>query len=199
MTYPKPKPKSRLILILLVLLLVVGGAFFIYKSKSRSTTNNPTTTQDNKDSKSLNQETIEGNGFSYAKPEGWAKLSSELLKAQQADSGIGHTNPGGSVVTFVVKVLSSTPANDTELKNAVLAAPKYLPGFELITSESIKVNDKSGQRFSYRFGEGIKTKQELNAVVFNKKTYVLLFSSVEIDFDERKPDMAKILNSFNFK
>lgn len=138
--------------------------------------------------------------FHYTKPAGWATLAKADLDAQTAASGIFHTSPAAS---FTIKVSGSTPASATELKNSTLDdIKKNAPNFTLLTSTSTKVDGQSGQVFGYTFTDKAgqnKLRQQLSAIPYKGKTYFLLFSSLDSDYDKQATDFGGILASFKFK
>lgn len=139
---------------------------------------------------------VNTDNFEYPKPPNWLKLSKEFLDSNSANSGIGYLN---QPVTFMVQVSDSVPSSETELKNSTLKAIQGFESFELIASEATKINDKSGQKFVFRFGGQEKSKKELSVVVHNNKTYFLLHAAPEADFDKYQADFSSIVSGFKFK
>lgn len=202
MTYPKLKPKTLIVIIILLLAVMGSGLLtlkFTHKSKP-STSTAAKNGQGQATPKALQQSGVEAvvetNNFKYQRLKDWVLFSNEFLNSRGAISGIGR--PDTPVATFLINVSSTVPSN-TELKNAALDAPKKLANFQLLSSKDTKVDGQSGQQFIYTFGDKDKTKQEMNVIIYKQKTYFLLFSSTEAEFDKSSPDFAKILASFTFK
>lgn len=184
MVLPKLSRK-HLLLLVAVVVVVVAALLWSQGSSSDKTTlpGQPTTS-------------IEAGSFDYPRPANWVKLSKEFLDSNSANSGIGYLN---QPVTFMVQVSDSVPSIETELKNSTLKAIQKLENFELISSESTKVDNISGQKFIFRFGGQEKSKKEMNVVVYKNKTYFLLYAAPEADYDKYLADYSSILSGFKFK
>lgn len=195
------KSLLKLVVVAFIVLAASVAAFLIFKPSPEPPKDNAGTTETT--FKSLGAQDITTEDFVYQKPEGWAKLSKELLDSSAATSGIGLPSSSSAsslpMATFTVKLADSIPKNDKDLKDSILLELKKLTNFELVSSTATKVDGKSGQRFIYKFGEKDMTKQELNAVVHNKKTFFLLFSSADKDFDSQGADFTSISSAFKFK
>ena len=201
------KSRSRVVAAAAIVVLLAVGSWLVFKPKHQSLTpQNPqpvgvqagqtTTGQRGADPTKL--VTIETADFSYAKPAGWAEISPKALNG--ANSGIGR--PTVPVATFTIKVSSVVPKDDAEVKDSVLSAPKYLPNFGLISSESTKVNGQPGQKFIYSYTDSKgsnKITSNMSVVVYKQRSFFLLFSSGADDYDKQVGDFDKILASFKFK
>lgn len=189
--------------------LLVGSVWLVFDRKDKkpiitTTLVTSQTTQATSTTKSADptkQVTIEVADFKYAKPAGWAEISSEILESNGSASGIGR--PTEPVAAFFIKVSESIPKNNDELKNYVLSAPKYLPNFEFISSESLEVGSQAGQKFTYAFTDsaGKKVTQQTSVVVYKQsgKAFFLLFHSAATDYAKQIGDFNNILSSFKFK
>lgn len=191
----------KLVIVSFIVLAASVAAFLIFRPSPTPPKESATSTETT--FKSLEAQDITTEDFAYQKPKGWAKLSKELLDSSAATSGIGLPSSSDAsslpMATFTVKLASSTPRNDKELKDSTLIELKKLTNFELVSSAATKVDGKSGQRFVYKFGDKDMTKQELNAIAHNQKTFFLLFSSADKDFDGKSADFTNILSTFTFK
>ena len=210
MIFRKGSPR-RIALVAIVALIVGLGGWWVFKpaAKPGSQTSGPTSgqtqpgqTQPGQTSQpaSTADLTLETDDFKYAEPVGWAKLSKDTLKASTASSGIGRV--AAPSATFTVKVSPLTPADQADLKNHALDDIKNnAPHFELLSSISAKIDGQAGQKFTYRFDSSgqYKVKQELSAAVYKQKTFFLLFSAAESDFDRQQGEFTTILASFHFK
>lgn len=200
------KRRLKLVAVLAAAGLAAAG-WFIFRPESNTTitTTQPVTnqtTQVTSTEKGADPQKavyIEVEDFEYEKPAGWAEIAKNTLVASGANSGIGR--PIEPVATFTVKVTSDAPSND-EIRKAVLDGPQKLPNFVLATSTGTKVDNQAGQKFVYSFtdskGEN-KSTQEMNVVVYNKKTFLLLFHTPAADYAKQINDFSAILNSFKFK
>jgi hypothetical protein len=135
--------------------------------------------------------------FTYQKPAGWAQLAQEVLDANHATSGIGRSPE--SSATFTIRTASSVPTSDADLKDSTLNELRKLSQFELLNSGPTQVDGKAGQKFTYQFEAADKIKQEMSVIVYKQKTFFLLFSSADTDFDKQAADFAGILSGFKFK
>ncbi len=139
--------------------------------------------------------------YKYEVPNGWTEMSKEIIQRTQADSGIARITE--LAATFRIKVAPSTPSNDNELKNNALDdVRENAPNFALVSSASTKIDGKSGQVFIYTFTDTDsqqKFRHQLSAVPYKDKTFFLLASSIDSDFDAQIAEFKKILDSFKFK
>lgn len=144
---------------------------------------------------------IEKADYKYAVPSGWAEMSKEVIQRTEADSGIGRITD--LAATFRIKIAPSTPSNDNELKNNTLNDVKRnAVNFTLVSTNSTKVDSKPGYVFVYTFTDTSskqKFRHQLSAVPNKGKTFFLLASSVDSDFDKQVAEFQKILASFKFK
>lgn len=178
--------------LIVVVLVAASTSFLIVNLKNTKPDKGQVSTSVIKESAN-----IETQDFSYKRPSGWAELSQEVLNSSNASSGIGRT-PAPSA-TFTVRSSAATPSDATDLKNSTINELKNLSNFELINSVDKQVDGKSGQKFTYRYGNADKLKQELYVVVYKQKTFFLLFTSANADFDKQTGDFDKILADFKFK
>src|SRR3990167_5853748 len=195
--------RSRLIALAVVATLAVGG-WLAFKPDSSS--NQATEPVNISGGQSVSQDAsgtafIETADFKYEIPACWLQMKKEVLEQTGATSGIGRVS--SSSATFATRVSTSTPKNDDELKNNSLDdIKKNAPNFALLSSLSTKVDGHSGYKFTYSFtdkdGQN-KLRQQLSAVPYKTKTFFLLASSSDGDFDKQKGEFDKILNSFRFK
>ncbi len=201
-----PKNRSRVVAATaVVVLLTAGWLAFKPSHKAPTTTSTPVTSQTTratpatKGADPAKLVTIEAADFKYAKPVGWAKISQKTLDSIGAASGIGR--PTDPVASFSINESDSIPKNNDELKNSVLSAPKHLQNFELISSETLKIDGQGGQKFTYTFTDstGNKITQQTSVVVYKQKAFILLFSSAAANYDKQTGDFANILASFHFK
>lgn len=201
MIFPKLRPKVAILLVIVAGAAVIG--FFVFRAPSSTPVSTPgsQTEQDTQQDlvKATQPADIETEDFKYQKPTGWVTLSKSILEADGANSGVVRTP--APTATFTVKVSSSTPSNFAELKDHALDdIKKNAQNFKLISSESTKVNAQASQKFIYTFDNvSYKFKQELSVAVYKQKTFFLLFSAKEADFDTGKAEYAQILASFKFK
>jgi len=185
--------RLKVIIFAAVILVGVGAGFFILRPSQKesapsSNPNNPKVTE---------QGEIPAEDFSYQKPKDWATLSKEALDPHDAVSGMSRI--AAPAASFTVKVSSSTPKSDDELKNSTLDdIKKNASNFELISSGATNIDNHAGQKFTYKYGSGNKTKQELSVIVYKQKTFFLLFTAAEADFDKQQADFDKILSDFKF-
>lgn len=193
----KSKITSRVLLIILIIVITIG--FFLVnrfpKHSSKST--NQQNSQGKTNISTTQIPYNETNDFRYSIPSGWAKLSQTVLNSQEATSGIGRIS--SPIASFSVKVSSNIPKNNTDQKDSTMNELRNLSNFELLLYEETTVNNKAGQKFTYRFGGSTKIKQELTVIVYKQKTFFLLFSSNEADFNNQATDFSTILSSFIFK
>lgn len=197
MSYPKP----RVLLITLAVILVagVGGYIAFQKSSESSEPATQTTKQAKTNPKVVNPSVIQTASFTYQKPAGWAKLAPDTLQLSGSSSGIGRaTKPAAQ---FTIKVSPSVPASTEELKKSVLQELGSLSAFKLVDSGTVKIGNSSGQKFTYTFtgDDKVALKQEVRVIPHKQKTFFLLFSSTESDFDKLQPDFTDILSTFRFK
>lgn len=192
MAYRKFGTKTNIFIVAVVFLMAIV-AFFTFGTSKKNTTQGKTNPQ------VAQAVYIETTDFKYQKPTGWEKLSTEFLNKEGSVSGIA-TAPTATVrFTIAMQPVSSSPANDAELKDSTLNTLKKLQNFELIGSGDTKVDGKSGQTYTYRYGDKIKTKQELTTVAYKDNVFLIKFTSTDSDFDNQKTDFSKILTSFKFK
>jgi len=192
----KSKIASRILLIILIIVITIG--FFLVNRfpKHNSKSTNQQNSQEKTNSPTTQTPYNETSDFRYPILSGWSKLSQTALNSQGAISGIGHTsNP---ISSFSVKVSSNTPRNNVDQKDSTISELNKLSNFELLLYEETTVDGKTGQKFTYCFGDNTKTKQELIVIVYKQKTFFLLFSSDETDFNNQTTDFSKILSSFIF-
>ena len=208
MSYPKRKLKLLALLVVCLLFVAIAG-FFVIKKLSPVKTTGPTgshqtASNTNNQGQSTPQPTQPANGsirggaadFSYQSPAGWADMSKQVLDASGAASGISHqTSP---TATFTIKVSNAIPKDTNDLKNSTLNELKKFSNFALIANVDTNINGKTGQKFTYTFSDkngNNKVKQEINVVVYNQKTFFLLFSSSESDFAKQSADFPQILSN----
>src|SRR3990167_4660482 len=195
-------------------LLAVGWFVFTGPEQKNSTpatqTNKPANAQTGQSNQPAanNQATnsalgtfVERTDYKYEVPSGWFEMKKETLEQAGADSGIGRVS--ALAATFRIKVASSTPKNDNELKNNTLDDVKRnAPNFVLVSTNSTKVDNKAGYVFVYAFTDTSsqqKFRHQLSAVPYKGKTFFLLASSIDSDFDKQTTEFKKILDSFRFK
>src|SRR3990167_3478735 len=209
------KNNSRVVAAVAVTVLLAAGWFvFIKPDQKNSTpttqTNQPTNAQTGQsnqpaaDSQATNLPTgtfVEKADYKYEVPSGWIEMKKETLEQAGADSGIGRVS--ALAATFRIKVASSTPKNDNELKNNTLDDVKRnAPNFVLVSTNSTKVDNKAGYVFVYAFTDTSsqqKFRHQLSAVPNKGKTFFLLASSVDSDLDKQTEEFKKIIDSFHFK
>lgn len=189
MTYRLPRLKT--VILAAVLLLVLATGFFI----ARSSLGHKVIRKGGDEPKPQTAVpfNIKTGDFTYKPLSGWSILSKETLAASDATSGIGTSSPAA---TFTIKVSSAVPKNNQEQEQATLSELKKLSHFELLSSGDAKIDSKDAKKLVYRFGDSSKVKQELYVIVNNQKTYFLLFSSSEQNFDKKRADFDKILEDF---
>lgn len=198
---------SKVAVVLVVAGLAAAG-WFVFKpdAKPTTTTTNPATSQavqatsDERGADPKKAVFIEVDDFRYEKPAGWAEISPQILKSNGSASGIGR--PTEPVATFSIRVTDSIPKDNTDLRNSTLNELKKFTNFLLSSNTDTKVDSKSGQRFVYNFtdSEGKnKTAQQMSVIVHNNKTFFLLFSSADADYNKQTGEFQKILDSFKFK
>lgn len=211
MHFPKPRSKSRVVVGLAIVTLVVGGGWQIFSSDHKSTPSTQTTKPTgvstgqpaaaNNTSGIATTPFIETADFKYELLSGWAGLKKEVLEQAGASSGIGRV--ANLAATFRTKVSPSTPKDNNELKNSTLDdVKKNAPNFTLLSSVSTKVDGQAGQMFTYSFTDTDgknKIRQQLSAIPYKGKTFFLLASAVDSDFDKQTGEFKKILDSFRFK
>ncbi|MBI2592212.1 hypothetical protein HYW36_01925 [Candidatus Saccharibacteria bacterium] len=144
---------------------------------------------------------VEKTDYKYEVPSGWVEIKKEALDQAGADSGIGRV--AALAATFRIKISFSTPSNDNQLRNNTLDdIKKNAPNFALLSTTSTKVDGKSGYVFVYTFSDTSskqKFRHQLSAVPNKGKTFFLLSSSVDSDFDKQTSEFKKITDSFKFK
>jgi len=181
-------------------LLVAGWIVFVRDNKSATPTGGQTSgqAQTTTPSSASSQTYVETADFKYSKPVGWAKISQKTLDSTGAASGIGR--PTEPVASFLINISDSIPKNNDELKNSVLSPPKNHRDFELILSESVKIDGHAGQKFAYSYTDstGNKITQQESVVVYKQKAFILLFSTTA-DYNKQAGDFNNILASFKFK
>lgn len=192
----KPKPKTILILVIIIALAAAGYYYFRPEQPATPSGSSGTSTAKPSDTGKAESVYVETKDFKYAKPSGWVKLSQSALDKNAATSGIGLF---GKPVFFTVQVNNSAPGSSSELKNSTLNVIKKLPGFVLISSGSTKLDGQAGQKFVYQTSDQSKTRAELTAVIHNKKTFFLLFSVADQNFDDYRADFTAIEKSFQFE
>lgn len=209
------KKSSRVVVALVVAGLLAAGWFAFIKSDQKNPspatqTNQPAnaqtgqTSQPNAGSQTTTSPTgtfVEKTNYKYEVPSGWVELKKEALDQAGADSGIGRVS--ALAATFRTRLSTSTPKDETELKNSTLDDVKRnAPNFTLMSSVSTKVDNQSGQVFIYTFSDTAsqqKFRHQLSAVPYKGKTFFLLASSIDSDFDKQTAEFKKILDSFKFK
>ena len=207
--------KTRVVVAAAVAGLLVAGWFvFLGPDQKNSTpatqTNQPANAQTGQsnqpaaDSQATNSPLgtfVEKADYKYEVPSGWFEMKKETLEQAGADSGIGRVT--ALAATFRIKVASSTPKNDNELKSNTLDDVKRnAPNFVLVSTNSTKVDNKAGYVFVYAFTDTSsqqKFRHQLSAVPNKGKTFFLLASSVDSDFDKQTEEFKKIIDSFHFK
>jgi len=196
------KSKSKLVA-LVVVILVAGGTGLWLLRDSPKTTQTPgsnagqSTTQNQPSAQALQPAKTEAADFTYQKPQGWVAIAKDRLGSSGAISGIGR--PTEPKVTFSVKVSDSVPKDSNDLKNNALNdIKKNAPNFALVSSADTKVDGKSGQKFIYVFGSQDRIKQEMTVIIYKQKTFFLLFTAAEADFDKSSAEFAQILADFKF-
>lgn len=201
------KKGSKVVAALVVAGLLAAGWFaFKPEPKPTTTATKPTTSQTTdtttteRGADPAKLVAIETADFKYEKQAGWAEISPILLESTGAASGIGR--PTEPVATFSIKVSSSVPKDNNDLKNSTLNELKKFTNFQLTTDTNIKVDNQSGQRFVYNYtdSEGQnKSTQQMDVVVYKQKTFFLLFSSSADDYSKQTKDFDQILKGFQFK
>ncbi len=193
------KSRSKLAAVLAVIILSAGGVgFWVLRDSPQSTTAPNSSNNKNQPSSQALQPAISDTAnFTYQKPADWANLSQEQLTASVATSGIVRS--ASPVATFMVKVSSSVPKNNADLKSSTLAELQKLTSFSLVSNTATKVDGKSGQKFTYTFNNNDKTRQEMSVLIYKQKTFFLLFTATDADFSKASVDFAKILADFKFK
>ncbi len=191
MTYPKPKLK--VIAPIVVVLVAVTIGYFAFGPSSKE----DQAKQGEINPELVKAEEIEAGDFKYTKPDGWGVLSKEFLDSESAVNGIATVPLPTS--RFTVGIELSVPPSEAELKDSTQETLKKLQNFELINSGDTTVDGKSSHRFTYRFGDKVKTKQELTVLIYKDKVFLLKFVSPDSDFDKKKTDFDKIISSFKFK
>lgn len=200
------KNKSRLVAAVAVaMLLSAGWLAFKPSPKTPATISTPgtsqtTTTTTTKGADPAKLVTIETADFNYAKPAGWAEISPQTLASTGAASGIGR--PTEPVATFSIKVSTTVPKDNNDLKNGTLNELKKFTNFQLVSDVDTKVDGQAGQKFTYSFSGSSgnsKTTQQMSVVPYKGKTFFLLFSSAATDYDKQAGDFSAILASFKFK
>ena len=207
------KTKSRLVTALAIVAVVGTGWLVLKPDPKDNTASNQTTNpvgapagQPASGGVSVTKDAagtafIETADFKYQIPASWVQMKKEVLDQIGATSGIGSVS--NLTAIFKTSVSSSTPKDDNQLKNNTLDdIKKNAPNFALLSSLSTKVDGQSGYKFIYSFtdkdGQN-KLRQQLSAVPYKAKTFFLLASSSDGDFDKQKGEFDKILNSFRFK
>lgn len=140
---------------------------------------------------------IETGDFKYAVPTGWVQIKKEALDQAAATSGIAHIS--ALTATFKISIDPSTPKDDSSTLSII---KKNAPNFALLASTDTKVDGHTGRRFTYSFTDASgknKVRQQLNVITYKGRTFFLLFSAVDGDFDKQTGDFASILASFKFK
>ena len=198
------RTQLKLLAIGVLVVIVLGVGFLVLRPSPDKTTS----ASDAKKGSSSPQTNIEGvarsqaapvdtGDFKYQKPAGWGKLTQEVLDKSGAVSGIGQ--PPNLAATLTIKVSDSTPVNNADLKESSLNELKKLSDFKLLSFSETKVDGKYGQKFIYQYGANdSKVKQELFVVPNKGKTFFLLFSSADSNFNKHASDFDNILSSFTF-
>jgi hypothetical protein len=195
--------KSRVVALVAVPVLVVGGwAVLKPDHKAATTTNKPTTTSTTTGTSGTSTTAlIDTVDYKYVIPAGWLQIDKDALDKAGADSVIARVSSASAV--FKTTVSSSTPKDDAELKNNALNdIKKNAPHFVLISSVATKVDSKPGQVFTYSFTDSDgknKIRQQLSAIPNKGKTFFLLATSLDSDFDKQTGDFNSILAGFKFK
>lgn len=201
MTYRKSRLK--VIILIVVVLAAVAVGWLVFKPSAKTSPQPPTNKPGTSTTKNSDQgqtttptEKASSEDFTYQTPENWAALSKELLDSSKANSGIGH-----KVAPFATFKVSVTDGATSDLKNATLSGLKKLTNFSLLASGDAKLDGQTAQKFTYTFEGQDKSsqKQELYVLVYKQKTFSLLFSSTEADYDKQAVDFAVIFSSFKFK
>jgi hypothetical protein len=202
------KVKSLFIIVMVAVLLLALVGFVVYKrfakpSNSSSTPNSNTIdNQSQGGSKSSGSsegsKTVSNDDFTFNAPTGWAFLAKASLDSTGATSGISRISAPGA--SFTIKVADAKPTSDNDLKNSTINELKKAPGFSLLSNANTQVSGKSGQKFVYTISgqSNSKLKQEMSVVVNKQKTFFLLFSAYEPDFDKLGSEYKQILDNFKF-
>ena len=164
---------------------------------SSTNSGNSSQTASDKVTAALKPGTIDTADFTYPKPNAWAVLAKSRLDLTGANSGIGVG--AGPIATFTTRVSSAAPSSNSDLTSSTLSELKKLSKFQLVSDVVTKVNGKSGQKFTYKFSDTSTVRQEMSVIVYKNKTYFLLFSATDSDFDKQAIDFNAILSGFKFK
>ncbi len=202
------KSKSRVVVSLAIVALLVAAVWLSFKPKHEpqsvtqtGTTTGQTATQTNSGTNADGTAFIDTADFRYDIPSDWVQMKKDVLDRIGATSGIARVS--STTALFKTTISASTPKNNTELKNNTLDdIKKNAPHFALLSSVGTKVDGKSGQVFIYTFTDTSgqnKFRQQLSAVPNKGKTFFLVASSADSEFDKQTGEFKKILDSFKFK
>ena len=199
------RPRSKLAILAVVAVLAAAGWLILKPSPSNTSTQtaNPISTAAGQSTTGSTSgiAVVETADFKYEIPIGWVQMQKEILGQLGATSGIARVSNTSAV--FKTAISSLTPKDDAELKNNALNdIKKNAPHFALLSSVATKVDSKSGQVFTYSFTDSDgknKIRQQLSAIPNKGKTFFLLASSLDSDFDKQSGEFKKILASFHFK
>ncbi len=192
------KSKFRVVALAAVIALLVGGAWLVFKPDHHpSSAAKPITVTSGTSSSGVPTTFIETSDFKYEMPAGWLQLNQSVLDQSGATSGIARISP--LAATFKTSLDPSTPKDDSSVLNIFR---KNAPNFALLSSSDTQVASQAGRQFIYSFTDTDgknKVRQQLNVIPYKGRTFFLLFSTIDSDFDKQTGDFSAILSNFHFK
>lgn len=193
------KNKPRVVAALAVAMLLAAGWLALKPNHNGTASTNTTKPANVSAGQSTGTTTasIETADFKYEVPAGWVQIKKEALDQAAATSGMARVSSLSA--TFKTSLDLSTPKDDNSTLNII---KKNAPNFVLLSSVDAKIDGHSGRRFTYTFTSADgkdKIHHQLNVIPYKGKTYFLLFSAVDSDFDKQVGEFSKILSSFKFK